>query len=344
MRKKVILITGAAGEVGQSLVQHLAETNGTPLLTIDIRELPAEMKRMSTHLVGDILDKDLFARLIADYELDRIYHLAALLSTRSEFTPATAHKVNVEGTMSLLELASEQSRWRRRPVMFIFPSSIAVYGLPDLETKERYSRVREFEWNNPTTMYGCNKLYGELLGDYYAKNYQQLSAEPPVKIDFRCVRYPGLISAFTVPSGGTSDYASEMIHAAAQGQDYACFVREGLTIPFMAMPDAVDAVLDLADAPRENLSQTVYNIAGFSISAGEIRDLVRRAFPGTNVSFEPDEPRQRIAESWPIDLDDSPARRDWSWAPKYDAERTFSEYLIPNIVNRYSGQAEAIAG
>jgi nucleoside-diphosphate-sugar epimerase len=337
MRKKVILITGAAGEVGQSLVKHLAETNGTPLLTLDIHELPPEFKGMSTHMIGDILDKNLFARLIADYEIDRIYHLAALLSTRSEFTPATAHRVNVEGTMSLLELASDQSRWRGQPVMFIFPSSIAAYGLPDLETKERYARVREFEWNHPTTMYGCNKLYGEMLGSYYAHNYQQLSAEEPVKVDFRCVRYPGLISAFTVPSGGTSDYASEMIHAAAQGQDYSCFVREGLAIPFMAMPDAVDALLELADAPADRLTQTVYNIAGFSISAGGIRDLVTHAFPGTTITFEPDIKRERIAESWPIDLDDSPARRDWGWAPKYDSERTFTEYLIPNIVKRYSG-------
>jgi nucleoside-diphosphate-sugar epimerase len=175
-----------------------------------------------------------------------------------------------------------------------------------------------------------------MLGSYYARNYQQLSADEPVKIDFRCVRYPGLISAFTVPSGGTSDYASEMIHAAAQGQDYACFVREGLTIPFMAMPDAVQAVLQLADAPRESLSQPVYNIAGFSISAGGICELVQRAFPGTNVTFEPDLKRERIAESWPIDLDDSPARRDWGWAPQYDAERTFAEYLIPNIMERYA--------
>ena len=340
MRKKVILITGAAGEVGQSLVKYLVESNETPLLTLDIRELPDELKGMSTHLVGDILDKNLFSRLIADYEIDRIYHLAALLSTRAEFAPATAHKVNVEGTMSLLELASDQSRWRGAPVMFIFPSSIAVYGLPDLETKERYSRVREYEWNYPTTMYGCNKLYGEMLGSYYARNYQQLSVEEPVKIDFRCVRYPGLISAFTIPSGGTSDYASEMIHAAAQGQDYACFVRAGLTIPFMAMPDAVEAVIRLSDAPRENLSQPVYNIAGFSISAGDICQLVGKAFPGTTVTFEPEIKRERIAESWPIDLDDSPARRDWGWSPQFNAERTFSEYLIPNIVDRYRSKAE----
>ena len=140
MRKKVILITGSAGEVGQSLVQKLAETESTPLLTLDIREMPKEMEGLSTHLVGDVLDKNLFSRLVADYEIERIYHLAALLSTRAEYTPATAHRVNVEGTMTLLELASEQSRWRGSPVLFIFPSSIAVYGLPDIETKERYMR------------------------------------------------------------------------------------------------------------------------------------------------------------------------------------------------------------
>ena len=241
--------------------------------------------------------------------------------------------------MSLLQLAADQSHWRGESVMFVFPSSIAVYGMPDIETKERYARVREWEWNYPNTMYGCNKLYGEMLGNYFAKNYQQLSVEESIKIDFRSVRYPGLISAFTVPSGGTSDYASEMIHAAAQGKDYCCFVREGLTIPFMAMPDAVDAVLTLAAAPREKLTQTVYNVGAFSISAAQIRDLVVQAFPGTQVSFEPDLKRQNIAESWPIDVDDSPARRDWGWEPKYDAQRTFTEYLIPNIRQRYAEPA-----
>jgi nucleoside-diphosphate-sugar epimerase len=336
MRKKVILITGASGEVGQSLVLRLAAAGGANLLTNDIRDLPHELAGMSTHMKGDILDKELFSRLVADYEIEKIYHLAALLSTRAEYTPGAAHRVNVEGTMSLLELAADQSRWRGEPVMFIFPSSIAVYGLPDLETKEEFVRVREWEWNNPTTMYGCNKLYGEMLGNYYTRNYQQLAAEEPVKIDFRCVRYPGLISAFTVPTGGTSDYASEMIHAAAQGQAYECFVREGLAIPFMAMPDAVDCVLDLAAAPRGSLTRTVYNVGAFSLSAADIRDRVIASFPGTTITFKPDLKRQNIAESWPRDVDDSLARRDWGWQPKFDAERTFSEYLIPNIRERYT--------
>ena len=335
MRKKVTLITGASGEVGTALVERLAAEGNRRLLAMDVHPEPDAIKGKATFMQADILDKNLFSRLVAEYEIETIYHLAALLSTRAEFTPETAHKVNVEGTMMLLQLAAEQSAWRGESVLFMFPSSIAVYGMPDLDTKQRYSRVREWEWNYPTTMYGCNKLYGEMLGSYFNKNYRQLAAERPITLDFRSVRYPGLISAFTVPTGGTSDYASEMIHAAAQGKAYQCFVREGLTIPFMAMPDAVDSILDLANAPREKLRQQVYNVGAFSISAGEIRDLVIKAFPGTEVTFQPDLKRQNIAESWPIDVDDSAARRDWGWDPKYDAGRTFTEYLIPNIKKRY---------
>lgn len=335
MRKKVTLITGAAGEVGQALIQKLAEAGDRNLVTLDLRELPDRLTGLSTHVQGDILDRDLLARLISEHEIDTIYHLAALLSTRAEFTPEVAHRVNVEGTMALLRLAADQSEWRNAPVLFVFPSSIAVYGLPDLDAKNRFHRVREWEWNYPTTMYGCNKLYGELLGSYFSKNYRQLAAERPVMLDFRCVRFPGLISAFTLPTGGTSDYASEMIHAAARKESYMCFVGEELTIPFMVMPDAVDALLNLAKTPKDQLTEMVYNVTSFSISAGEIRDLVVKNFPETQIDFQPDLKRQAIAESWPADLDDSLARRDWNWEPSYDAVRAFEEYLIPNIEKQY---------
>lgn len=335
MRKKITLITGASGEVGQALVLALAERGAKNLVTLDVKPAPEAISHLSTHLQGDILDSSLMARLVSEYEIVTIYHLAALLSTRGEFTPFAAHKVNVEGTMALLQLAAEQSEWRGESVMFVFPSSIAVYGIPDLETKARFSRVREWEWNTPITMYGCNKLYGEMLGAYFSQHYRQLAAERPVMLDFRCVRFPGLISAFTLPSGGTSDYAPEMIHAAAKGEPYACFVREDTTISFMAMPDAIKALLFLAQAPKSSLTRTVYNVTSFSISAAEIRDLVLKAFPKAQITFEPDLKRQRIVDSWPADLEDSLARRDWGWQPTYDLERTFNEYLIPNIVKRY---------
>jgi nucleoside-diphosphate-sugar epimerase len=335
MRKKVTLITGAGGEVGQALVRNLSEQSTSQLLTLDIRPLPEEMGHYSTHIVGDILDKTLLSRLVSEYEIVTIYHLAALLSTRGEFTPVAAHQVNVEGTLGLLQMAAEQSEWRGDPVMFIFPSSIAAYGMPDLKTKAKFPRVREWEWNYPITMYGCNKLYCEMLGTYFSQYYRQLAAERPVMLDFRCVRFPGLISAFTIPSGGTSDYGPEMLHAAAQNESYACFVRQDAQIPFMAMPDAVTALLCLARAPRVALTRSVYNVTSFSLTAAQIQTEVLRAFPDARICFQPDIKRQAIVDSWPADLNDHDARRDWGWQPDFDMERCFLEYLIPNIVRRY---------
>lgn len=335
MRKKVILITGAAGEIGDALVHRLADQENTMVLTLDLRPLAGEQRRLATHIEGSILDKPLLDRLVSEYEIDTIYHLAALLSTRAEFTPQAAHQVNVEGTLRLLELAREQSQWRSQPVKFIFPSSVAAYGMPDLKTKANHPRVKEWEWNYPTTMYGGNKLYCEFLGTYYSRNFMQLAEESPVKLDFRAVRFPGLISAFTLPSGGTTDYGPEMLHAAAQGKPYDCFVEPDRVLPFMAMPDAVDALLDLAAAPVENLNHLVYNVTSFSLSAAEIRDQVLKAFPDAEIGYKPDYKRQRIVDTWPMGMDDSAAREEWGWAPKFDLERCFEEYLVPNIRERY---------
>lgn len=340
MRKRVTMITGCAGEIGQALIEELSERGDNELLTLDLKPLPQQLQGLSTHITGDILDESLLGRLVTEYEIVSIYHLAALLSTRGEFTPELAHRVNVGGTLQLLKLAAEQSDWQGRPVRFIFPSSIAVYGMPDLEVKARDHKVREWDWNLPTTMYGCNKLYGEMVGSYYSKNYRQLAADRPVMLDFRSIRFPGLISAFTVPSGGTSDYGPEMIHAAAQGKPYACFVRPDTRIPFMAMPDAVKSLLLLADAPLSELSRQVYNVTSFSLSAEEIADLVTEAFPEATITYEVDEKRQGIVDSWPADLNDSAAREDWGWEPDYSATRAFREYLIPNIRERYAGRIE----
>lgn len=330
------MITGASGEVGHTLIRRLAEDGNNRLLTLDLHELPDELARQTTHVVGDLLDTHMLTRLVSEYEIEVIFHLAALLSTRSEITPEMAHEVNVEGTLGLLKLAAEQSQWRNQSIQFLFPSSIAVYGMPDRESKQLFARVREFEWNQPRTMYGCNKLYCEMLGCYYSRHYRQLAAQMPATIDFRCVRFPGLLSAFTLPSGGTSDYGPEMIHAAARGEPYACFVREEARIPFMAMPDAVSALLNLAHAPREALTRQVYNVSAFSLSAAQIRDRVMAVYPDAAISFMPDLKREAIVDSWPADIDDSAARMDWGWSPQYDVARAFDDYLLPNVRERYA--------
>ncbi|PID85798.1 MAG: epimerase [Chloroflexi bacterium] len=336
MRKKVILITGAAGEIGQALIRNFSRVHDTELLTLDLHQLPQALKGQTTHIQGDILDSKLFKRLVTEYDFDAIFHLAALLSTRAEFAPELAHQVNVDGTLALLQMAAEQSQRRGEPVKFIFPSSIAVYGLPDLDTKARDFFVREWDWNYPRTMYGCNKLYCEMLGTYFSENYQQLSRQTPVMLDFRAVRFPGLISAYTVPSGGTSDYGPEMLHAAAQNKPYACFVREDSVIPFMAMPDAVSALLGLYAVSREVLRRRVYNVTSFSLTAAEFREKVLQFFPGVDITFRPDVARQGIIDSWPAGLRDKGAHQDWGWAPTYDVDRAFAEYLVPNIRERYS--------
>lgn len=338
MRKEVVLVTGASGEMGQALIQRLSASGVRNILALDVRPLPDEIRKHCPYsITGDLLDDKLMDRLVSEFSIPRIFHLAALLSTRAEFTPEAAHRVNVDGTLGLLKLAVDQAMWLGQPVKFIFPSSIAVYGLPDLATKASAGAVREHEWNIPTTMYGCNKLYAEHLGRYYARHYRQLAAErPPHTVDFRAIRFPGLISAFTVPSGGTSDYGPEMLHAAARGEPYACFVREDTTMPFMAMPDAIKALLMLEAAPQERLTTHAYNVTSFSLSAGDFRGEVLRAFPGAQITFAPDRRRQGIVDSWPVDQDDSRARQDWGWAPDYDLRRAFDEYLVPNIRERYT--------
>jgi threonine 3-dehydrogenase len=310
MRKEVILVTGAAGEMGQALITHLSEHGVANILALDVNPVPDAIRaRCQQAISGDILDESLMSRLISEFAIPLMYHLAALLSTRAEFTPEAAHRVNVDGTLRLLQVAVEQSGWLGKSVTFIFPSSVAAYGLPDLETKARAGAVKEHEWNIPTTMYGCNKLYCEHLGRYYARHYRQLAADTSQHgVDFRSIRFPGLISAF---------------------------VREDTRMPFMAMPDAVKALTMLEAAPRARLTNDVYNIASFNPSAGEIRDLVAHAFPGAAISFEPDAKRQAIVDSWPLDQNDEKARRDWGWSPDFDQQRAFDEYLIPNISRRY---------
>ena len=337
-RQPVVLITGASGEIGHGLIESLAADPDRPVVTLDLSPLTAELAgRVRQHYVGSILDPQLLDRILAEFEIDRVFHLAAVLSTRGEFAPMTAHKVNVEGTLLMLEFAQKQGESHGRPVTFLYPSSIAAYGLPSREAKAKAGRVREDQFNAPTTMYGCNKLYGELLGAYYSGHYKQLAVDQVrAKVDFRAIRFPGLISAVTTPSGGTSDYAPEMIHAAAQGKPYRCFVRPDTRIPFMAMPDAVDALLKLSAAPRDALSRAVYNLTAFSPSAEEIRREVLAAFPGADMTTEVDERRQGIVDTWPADVDDTAARADWGHRPRYEFKEAFHDYLIPTIRARYN--------
>ena len=179
-RRPVVLVTGAGGEIGHGLIHEIAERGTFDILALDVRPLAPEVaRRCATVRVGDILDRHLLDRLHAEFEIAVIFHLAALLSTRAEFVPETAHAVNVQGTLNLLALAIEEGRELGQPVKFLFPSSIAVYGLPDVGTKRAAGKVAEDAWLAPITIYGCTKLHCEHLGRYYARHYRQLAAVEP---------------------------------------------------------------------------------------------------------------------------------------------------------------------
>jgi threonine 3-dehydrogenase len=338
MGEKAVLVTGACGEIGQALIQNLSAHGGYHIVSADLMPLPDSVKSLSAeHVQGDLVNR---IKQFYDYDFEIIYHLAASLSSKAEVATEEAHRINVEGTMQLLMLAAYKSEKYGKAVKFLFPSSIAAYGFPHVEAKRAAGVVKEDEWNTPHTMYGCNKLYCEKLGMYYSQfnGQKHLDPNPPVMCDFRAIRFPGLISAFTLPSGGTSDYGPEMLHAAAQGKPYACFVREDTKISFMAMPDAIKSLMMLTDVPREKLTRQVYNIASFSLTAGQFRQRALAAFPGARISFDPNPRRQGIVDSWPEDVDDTQARADWDWQPDYDASAFFDNYFLPEIRKRYASK------
>lgn len=294
---KKILVTGANGEIGTLLTPLLKSLN-KQVVTLDITP--------GVDFKVDITNATALRKVFFEVpDIDTIIHLAAVLSTTGEKEPLLAHQVNATGTFNLMSLSQNKK--------FFFPSSIAVYG-------ENNSLL-------PLTIYGVAKIYGENLGYYF--DQKQF-------FDFRSIRFPGLISTQTIPSGGTSDFGSEMLHATAQNKPYECFVGPNSKLPFMTMPDAVEAVVKLLEAPKDNLTSHVYDISAFSLSAADFEKVARDNFENVNVSYKPDEMRQKIVDSWPEELDDSKARKDWGWEPKFGFESAFSDYILPDFKKRYA--------
>ena len=207
----------------------------------------------------------------------------------------------------------------KKSIKFLFPSSIAAHG-------------------DPITVYGISKKACEDLGKYYSKNYKLLDNKLNRKflVNFRSVRFPGLLSPDTLPSGGTSDYGPEMLHAAAQDKKYECFVRPNTMIPFMAMVDATKILYKLLQTPKSKLTQVVYEVSGFSVSAKEIENKIKKEFSSLKVTYKINEERQRIVDSWPKRVGSEKATKDWGYKLEYNFEKTFSDYLIPKVKKRYS--------
>lgn len=308
-----ILVTGAAGQIGSELTLALRERYGeSNVIATDINPKPdPDLLESGPYEVVSILDPDSLAYVAYRYNIDVIYHLAAILSATAEGNPDFAWNVNINGLKNVLDIARQKNMDR-----VLVPSSIAVFGPSTPKQNAPQDTVLR-----PGTMYGVTKAAGELLCDYYWKKYD---------LDVRGIRYPGLISWKTEPGGGTTDYAVAIYYAAVRGETFTCFVSPDTTLPMMYMPDAINAMLMLADAEPGGLRyRNAYNVAAFSFSAQELEESIRREIPTLKVVYEPDY-HQEIADSWPATIDDSAARQDWAWKPKFDID-AMTRDMIKNL-------------
>lgn len=316
MRRR-IMVTGAAGQIGSELTPALrARYGGENVLAVaHITEPTEDVLATGPIEYADVTDKDSIDALIKHYRIDTIHHLAAILSARGEQNPHSAWEVNINGLKNILDLAREHEI-----AQIIIPSSIAVFGpqTPQADTPQE-TILR------PNTIYGVTKVAGELLCDYYHDKYE---------VDVRGMRFPGLISYKTPPGGGTTDYAVAIFYDAVKYNRYTCFVEERTVLPMMYMPDAIRCFIDLQEADGSRLKyRNAYNVTGFSFNVADLADAIRRHIPDFRIDYQPDF-RQKIADSWPNTIDDSAARQDWGWKPKYTLQG-MTEEMIEQLRRRH---------
>lgn len=317
----MILITGINGEMGSALVKKLHTLKYDNIIGFDLQSPKDTIQPyLYKNYVGDIQNKTLITKIFKENQINTIYHLAAILSTKAELNPTMAHNINVNGFLNIIDNIKKDS------IKLFFPSSIAVYFL---NTKNN-EPINEEQFCNPNNIYGCNKLYCEKLGTYFSRYANEVA-----NFDFRSIRFSGIISADTLPKGGTSDYAPEMIHYAIQNKSYTCFVRSDSCIPFMVMPDAIDGIINLMNANKQQLTRDVYHIQAFSPSVQNIYDKLITKFPNFNLNYQINENRQALVDSWPSHLNQNNAYNDWNWQPKYNFDSAFEKYLIPKITSHY---------
>jgi nucleoside-diphosphate-sugar epimerase len=309
LKDSVILVTGATGQIGSELVPEMRSRIGKDNVIIGVHKRPpAKDLEDGPYANVDVTKKASVEEAVKEYEVNTIYHMAAILSATGEKDPWLAWDVNMNGTYNVLEVARDL---KLRQVFC--PSSIAAFGPETPRVFTPQETVLK-----PRTMYGVTKVAGELLCNYYWERF---------KLDVRGVRYPGIISNKTLPGGGTTDYAVEIFYEAIKHGKYKCFLREDSTLPMMYMPDCIKATLDLMDAPIDKLKHhTDFNVSALSFSPKELANEIKQHLPGFKVTYEPDY-RQAIADSWPKSLDDSAAREEWGWKPDYDLPSMVEDML-----------------
>ncbi|WP_293312318.1 NAD-dependent epimerase/dehydratase family protein [Pedobacter sp. UBA5917] len=309
MNNTKILVIGACGQIGTELLVALRKRNGHDnVIATDIHYRENVSPEIAPYYKLDVLNTDALEALIVDLEITQIYHLAAVLSAKGESNPTLAWDLNMNSLLSVLDLSV-----KHKISKVFWPSSIAVFG-PD-SVKENCPQQGVTE---PSTVYGISKAAGEQWCKYYFEKYG---------LDVRSLRYPGLISYTGAPGGGTTDYAVDIFHHAIKGESYTCFLNEQTALPMMFMQDAINATLQLMDAPYKGIKvRTAYNLSALSFTPEELEKEIKSLIPEFSVSYAPDF-RQAIADSWPASIDDSAARRDWGWKPSYNLKAMVREML-----------------
>ena len=304
-----ILVTGALGQIGSDLVEALRGKHGQDsVIASDVRKITDHPFVEDGRFVRlSVLDGDAMDSTIEEHGIGTVYHLAAILSATGEQNPELCERVNVGGTITVLEAA------RRHGLRVYAPSSIAVFGPDAPDTAPQVTPL------NPTTTYGKTKVTGEVMAMNYWKQYG---------VDTRGIRYPGLVSWKSPPGGGTTDYAVEICHAALNEGHYDCFVGPETRLPMMYMDDAIRATLELMEAPSDSIGDARggYNVSAMSFTAAELADTISERVDGFTCEFKPDH-RQAYADSWPDAVDDAAAREDWGWRAEYDLTRMVDEML-----------------
>jgi nucleoside-diphosphate-sugar epimerase len=308
MATEKVMIIGACGQVGTELTLRMREMFGNSnVLATDIKEAEGIFKEGPFEVLN-ALDGKRISELVSKYQINQVYHLAALLSATAEKNPMFGWQLNMQSLLDVLNIAKDKKLHK-----VYWPSSIAVFGpnTPRINTPQHTVM-------DPSTVYGITKLAGERWCEYYFNKYG---------VDVRSLRYPGLISYKTEPGGGTTDYAVHIFYEAIREGRYECFLSADTALPMLYMPDAIKATLELMEAPADNIKiRSSYNLSGFSFTPAELAAIIQKRIPEFSITYKPDF-RQAIADSWPASIDDSAARKDWGWRPDYDLEGMVSDML-----------------
>lgn len=314
---KKILVIGAGGQIGTELVMKLRGIYGNAnVVASDLRQLTGEIVETGPFVRIDSTSMMQVVETVKDYNIDTIYNLAAILSATAEKNPMLGWNVGIGSLINCLETAKVFN------CAVFTPSSIGAFGATTPRDMTPQDTVQR-----PTTIYGITKVTGELLSDYYFTRFG---------VDTRSLRFPGLISNKTLPGGGTTDYAVEIFYSAVKGEKFVCPLRKGTFMDMMYMPDALDAMVNIMEADSSKLyHRNAFNVTSMSFDPEILYNSIKKYIPDFEITYEPEPIKQAIADSWPNQLDDSCARREWGWSPKYDLDKMTID-MIETLKKRFN--------